>query len=150
MMPIKHVLQLLPDERAELESITRSGKRAARKICRAHVMLKADEGDGGPGWTDEQIAEALGVSRRTVQYVRKRAVEEGPMVALERKPRASPPTPRKLDGESEARLIALACSQPPEGRARWTMQLLADELVTLEVVDSISDETVRRTLKKTN
>jgi len=107
--------------------------RSAEKIRRAQVLLKADEGEHGPGWTDEQISTALDVSRRMVQHVRKRAVEAGPTAALERKRRSMPPTPAKLDGDGEARLVALACSQPPEGRSRWTMQLLADELVVLGV-----------------
>lgn len=148
-MATKHVLCLLADERSELEAVTRNGRRSAEKIRRAQVLLKADEGEHGPGWTDEQISTALDVSRRMVQNVRKRAVEEGPTAALERKRRLTPPTPAKLDGDGEARLVALACSQPPEGRSHWTMQLLADELVVLGVVDAVSDETVRRTLKKT-
>src|SRR6185295_15498156 len=103
----------------------------------------------GPGWTDERIAEALEVSTDTVARVRQRFVEEGADAALGRKKPAKPSRPRTLDGRAEARLIALACSAPPDGRKRWTMQLLADELVELEVVDAVSDETVRRTLQKT-
>ena len=112
------------------------------------MLLKADA--EGPAWLDRQITEAFSFSRSTVEGIRKRYVMEGLDSALERKKRAHPPTPRKLDGAKEARLIALACSEPPKGRKRWTLKLLADELVALEIVDSISYRTVQRTLKKTN
>ncbi len=126
-----------------------SGKAAARKITRARVLLKADAGECGPGWTDQRIAEALDVGVRMIENVRRRCVEEGPAADLGR---AWPdrPAQRKLDGAGEARLVAIACSKPPAGRSRWTMQLLADELVVLQVTDSILDETVRRMLKKTS
>lgn len=145
----KYVLELKLWERRDLERITSTGRSAACKISRAHILLKTDRGEHGPAWTDARIAEALSVSERTVENVRKRAVEEGPMAALERKPRERPPVDPKLDGEGEARLTALACSTPPEGCARWSLRLLADKMVELEVVEAVSHETVRRTLKKT-
>ncbi len=133
-----------------LSKLARSGKTAARKITRARILLKADAGEGGPGWTDERIAEALEVGVRMIENVRRRCVEEGPQAAACGRAWPDRPVQRKLDGAGEARLVAIACSKPPTGRARWTMQLLADELVVLRVTDSISDETVRRTLKKTS
>jgi transposase len=142
----KYIVDLTPDERQELEKLISSGTERARKLARARILLKADE-----GWTDEAISEALGVGTATVERVRKRFVEWGGIVAIERrKPRRR--YERKLDGDAEARLIALACSAPPEGRERWTLRLLAEKLVTLEEVDieSISYETVRSVLKKTN
>ncbi len=145
----KYIIPLSADERQMLSKLVCSGKAAARKITRARVLLKADAGECGPGWTDQRSAEALDVGGRMIGNVRRRCVEEGPAAALGR---AWPdrPAQRKLDGAGEARLVAIACSKPPTGRARWTMQLLADELVVLQVTDSISDETVRRTLKKTS
>ncbi len=145
----KYIIRLSVDERQMLSKLACSGKAAARKITRARVLLKADAGEGGPGWTDRRIAEALDVGVRMIENVRRRCVEEGPAAALGR---AWPdrPAQRKLDGVGEARLVAIACSKPPTGRARWTMQLLADAWVVLQVTDSISDETVRRTLKKTS
>ena len=142
----KYIVDLTPDERQELEKLISSGTDRARKLARARILLKADE-----GWTDKAISEALDVGTATVERVRKRFVEWGGIAAIERrKPRRR--YERKLDGEAEARLIALACSAPPEGRERWTLRLLAEKLVTLEEVDieSISYETVRRVLKKTN
>jgi transposase len=142
----KYIVDLTPDERQQLEKLISSGTERARKLARARILLKADE-----GWTDEAISEALGVGTATVERVRKRFVEWGGIVAIERrKPRRR--YERKLDGDAEARLIALACSAPPEGRERWTLRLLAEKLVTLEEVDieSISYETVRSVLKKTN
>ncbi|MBI4082900.1 MAG: helix-turn-helix domain-containing protein [Candidatus Lambdaproteobacteria bacterium] len=150
-MPKKiYVVKLSAEERAELDGVVRKGKAAGWKIQRAQVLLKCDQGSGGAGWIDQRIADAFGCTSRSVENWRKQAVEEGPLSLLERKARETPPTPRKLDGEQEAQLVKLACSQPPEGRTRWTMQLLAERLVQLEVVDEISHETVRRTLKKTN
>jgi transposase len=145
----KYIIRLNTDERQMLSKLARSGKAAARKITRTRVLLKADAGECGPGWTDQRIAEALDVGVRMIENVRRRCVEEGPAAALGRS-WPDRPAQRKLDGAGEARLVAIACSKPPPGRARWTMQLLADELVVLQVVDSISDETVRRTLKKTS
>ena len=146
----KYNIRLSADERQMLDKLARSGRAAARKITRARVLLKADAGEGGPGWTDERIAEALEVGVRMIENVRRRCVEEGPEAAACGRAWPDRPAQQKLDGAGEARLVAVACSKPPAGRGRWTMQLLADELVTLEVTDSISDETVRRTLKKTS
>jgi len=147
-MPKKiYIVKLTPEERAELETLVRRGKVAGWKVQRAQALLKCDQGEQGPGWIDERVAEAFGCTRQSVEHWRKQAAEEGPLSLLERKPRP-PPTAPKLDGEGEARLVALACSKPPQGRARWTLQMLADALVRLQVVDAICDETVRQALKK--
>jgi transposase len=145
----KYKVTLTDDERQQLQNLIAAGKGAAQKLAHARILLKADAAPGGPAWTDDRIADALEVSTDTVARVRQRFVEEGTDAALCRKKPAQPSRPRTLDGRAEARLIALACSAPPGGRKRWTMQLLADELVELEVVDAVSDETVRRTLQKT-
>jgi len=144
----KYVVRLTSDEHKELEDLVRKGQTQAYKIKHAHVLLKADA--GGPVWTDEAIAEAFCCHFRTVEGIRKRFVLQGLEAGLERKKRATPPRERILDGEKEARLIALSCSQPPQGRSRWTLELLADKMVELNVVDHISYQTVRRTLKKTS
>ena len=146
----KYIIRLSADERQMLGKLASSGKAAARKITRARVLLKADAGEGGPGWTDQRIAEAFDVGVRMIEKLRRRCVEEGPEAAAFGRVWSDRPAQRKLDGAGEARLVTIACSAPPTGRARWTMQLLADELVALQVTDSISDETVRRTLKKTS
>lgn len=145
----KYKVTLTDEERQLLHDLTAIGKAAARKLTHARILLKADASGAGPDWPDWRIADALEVHIATIERVRQRFVEQGFEAALERKRREKPPRPIKLDGRAEARLIALACSPPPEGRAVWTMQLLADKLVELEVVESISDETVRTTLKKT-
>jgi len=145
----KYVVRLTGEERVTLEGLLANRRAAADKLLRARILLKADLGKGGPGWADEEIAEAFEVGLSTIHRLRQRLVEEGLEAALARKPRSRHRAP-KLDGEKEARLVALACSAPPEGRARWTLQLLADKLVELQVVDSISDEAVRLRLKKTN
>ena len=147
MRKIYHV-RLFGEERGYLEELVRVGKAAARTLMHARILLKADEGPGGPAWNDDQIVDALEVSRSTVERVRTRCVEEGPEAALRPRPSSTPPL-RKLDGAQEARLIAVACSPPPEGRKRWTLRLLADKVVELDIVDAVSYETVRRTLKKT-
>lgn len=144
----KYVVRLTSGERQTLQAMVDRGQGAADKLLRARMFLKADVSDEGPGWTDEQIAEAFEVGLSTVHRLRQRLVEEGLDAALLRKPQSAR-RPAKLDGAQEAKLIAIACSQPPGGRARWTLQLLADKLVELKVVDSISDETVRQRLKKT-
>ena len=149
LMPKKHVVELTVDERRELESLVSKGKAAARKIQHAQILLKADQAESGPGWTDERIAEAFGVKVRTVERIRKRLVEHGLEDALVRRQNPHGPSRRTLDGAGEAQLCRLACSAPPDGRERWTLRLLADRLVQLEVVKTISHETVRRTLKKT-
>ncbi len=147
-MPKKYVVRLSPEERECLEDLVNKGKTQAYRIRHAHILLKADA--EGPAWLDRQITEAFSCNRSTVENIRKRYVLGGLESALDRKKRAHPPTERKLDGAKEARLIALACSEPPKGRKRWTLKLLADELVALEVVESISYRTVQRTLKKTS
>jgi hypothetical protein len=146
----KYVVRLEPGERERLRQLVSVGKAAASKRRHAEVLLKADVGPEGPAWTDTQIADAFDVSVRSIEYLRQRFVEEGVEACLARKKQVRPSVARKLDGRREARLIALSCSAPPEGRKRWTLRLLADRLVQLQVVDSISYETVRRTLKKTN
>ena len=148
-MPKKRfIVTLSPAERDQLEAMVSKGKRAACRIKHANILLAADE--NGPNMKDDAIATALRCHRNTVANVRQRFVEQGLDAALDRKKRESPAVARKLDGRGEAKLISIACSTPPEGRAKWTMQMLADELVVLDVVESISDETVRTTLKKTN
>jgi len=148
-MPEKrYIVGLTTEERNQLKTTVSKGKEAAHRIKHANILLMADE--NGPHLKDEDIATALQCHRNTAANVRQRFVEQGLEAALERKKRASPAIPKKLDGRGEARLIAIACSKPPEGCAKWTMQMLADELVALHIVDSISDETVRTTLKKTN
>ncbi len=144
----KYVVRLTTEERETLESLLAGKRAAADKLLRARILLKANVGQDGSGWTDEKIAEAFEVGTSTVHRLRQRLVEEGFEAALVRKARVRHRVP-KLDGEQEARLVVLACSSPPEGRARWTLQLLADKLVELQVVDSISDETIRLRLKKT-
>jgi len=149
-MPLpKYIVRLTAEERTELVELTRTGKRAASTILHARILLKAHAGAAGPGWDDEQIAEAVECGASTVYRVRQAFVEEGLPAALFRK-KPTGRQYRKLDGAQEAHLIALACGVPPEGRATWTLRLLADRLVELEVVDSISPECVRTTLKKTN
>lgn len=143
----KYIVSLNEEERIHLKELVSKGKGAAYRIKHAHILLNSDE--HGPSLRDEDIARLLSCHSCTVANVRRRFVEQGLEGALERKKRAAPPTPPKLDGRGEAKLIALACSEPPEGRGTWTMQLLADKLVALGVVDSICDETVRQTLKKT-
>ena len=135
-------------QRAELRTLVGSGVAPARTLTRARILLKADHGEGGPGWSDAAIAGALDVHPAAVQRVRRRFVEEGLAATLARK-RPDRVYERRLDGRQEAHLVALAGSAPPEGRARWTLRLLAGELVRLEVVEAVSHETVRQTLKKT-
>lgn len=150
-MPAKRYrVELTPDERQALTKLATAGKRSARTLTRARILLQADQAAGGPAWDDGRIADALGCGRRTVERVRQRLVEAGLDPALTDKPQARPSVAPKLDGAAEARLIALACSEPPDGRAGWTLRLLADRLVELEVVDAVSYETVRRALKKTS
>jgi transposase len=146
----KYKVTLTAEERKSLQELISAGKAAAKKLLHARLLLKADAAPGGPAWTDARIAEALEVNVRTVERVRQRFVEESLEAALGRKKQERPSRPRTLDGKAEARLIALACSTPPRGRTRWTLRLLADTLVELEIVDTVSTETVRRTLKKTN
>ena len=146
-MAVKYTVELTSEERAYLEALVGKGKPSpAYKIKHAHILLNVDV--AGPIREDREVAELFRCHRNTVANVRQRFVEHGLEAALERKKRATPPVAKLLDGRQEARLITLSCSSPPKGRARWTLRLLADELVMLEVVDSISYETVRQTLKK--
>jgi len=146
----KYRVTLTAEERESLAVLIAVGKAAAKKLIHARILLKADQAEGGPGWIDERIAEALDVSVATIERVRQRFVEEGLESALCRKKQDKPSRERKLDGAGEARLLALACSKAPRGRVAWTLQMLADTLVELKVVDSICPETVRQTLQKTN
>jgi transposase len=146
----KYRVTLTADERHDLQQMIAAGKAAARKLAHARILLKADAADGGPAWTDARIADALEVGVATIERVRQRFVEQGLEAALCRKRQDRPSRERTLDGAAEARLIALACSPPPDRRPCWTMRLLADKLVELEVVEAVSDETVRRVMKKTS
>ncbi len=146
----KYKITLTADERQSLHDLVAAGKAAAKRLAHARILLKADAAPDGPAWTDARIAEAVEVNRTTVGQVRQRFVEQGLEAALVRKKQDRPSRERKLDGAGEARLITLACSTPPRGRAAWTLRLLADRLVELQVVETISTETVRQVLKKTN
>jgi transposase len=144
-----YIVTLTAEERGMLRKRLSRGNGAARALMHARILLKADSGPGGPGWDDGAIAEGVEVGRATVERVRKAFVEEGLEAALgRRKPRRH--YERKLDGDGEAHLIAVTCGAPPEGRSRWTLRLLAERMVTLEQVDDLSYQTVRRVLKKTN
>src|SRR3954465_13248586 len=145
----KYSVTLTRAEREDLAALIPAGTAAAQKLAHARILLKADQAEGGPGWIDEQIAEALEVSVATIERVRQRFVEQGLEPALVRKEQDKPSRERKLDGAGEARLIALACSKVPKGRVAWTLEMLADKLVELKVVDSICPETVRQVLQKT-
>jgi transposase len=145
----KYIVRLTPDERDQLLPMVRGGKAAARALLHARILLKADQDQEAAAWSDEAISEALDVHATTVARVRQRFVEQGLDAALRPQP-TTRQYERKLDGAAEAHLIALACGPAPEGRAQWTLRLLADKLVELEHVGSVSHETVRRTLKKTS
>ena len=142
------VVRLAETERSELDTLVRKGKAAALTIARARILLKADQGKDGEAQTDARVAEALSIAAKTVFNVRRRWVEDGLEAALRRKKQGCPSRPRRLDGEAEAKLVAACCGPAPQGRARWTLRMLAGKLVELEVVNSISPETVRGTLKK--
>ena len=145
----KYVITLPTDEREQLEQLVSKSKAAARTLIRAWVLLKADAAPGGPAWTDELIQQTFSVGLVTIYRVRQAFVEDGLDQALARK-RPCRTRPRRLDGEQEAHLIALACGSPPAGRCRWTLRLLADKMVALGHTDGVCPETVRWTLKKTN
>jgi hypothetical protein len=145
----KYIVRLTPEEQTQLSQMIRSGKAAARTLLHARILLKADTDAATPVWSDEAISEALEVHATTVARVRQRFVEDGLEVALRPQPTRRQYA-RKLDGVAEAHLIALACSPAPAGQARWSLRLLADRLVELDHVGSVSYETIRRTLKKTN
>jgi len=148
-MPKKYVVRLSGVEREELEALVRRGRAHARRLLYARLLLKSDASEAGPAWTDERIADALETSADTVARERRRFCEEGLEVALmPRKP--GRPRRRALEGRAEAHLVALSRSEPPEGRAEWTLRLLADRMVELGHAESVSHETVRRTLKKTS
>jgi len=148
-MKKKYIVTLTQEERQILQAMLSRGKAAARKLMHARILLKADSSAGAHGWDDDQIAEGLEVGRATVERVRKEFVEEGLDAALERrKPRRQ--YHRRLDGDGEAHLVALACSKAPEGRSRWTLRLLAEQMVRLEYVEEVSKDTVFRVLKKTS
>ena len=143
----KFVVRLSEEERGVCQAIIKKLKGTGQKFRRAQILLKADV--DGPGWTDAKIAEAFDCRTQTIEELRKRLVLEGFEQTLNGKKRAEPPTPCKLDGEGEAKLIAMRLGKPPSGYGHWTLRLLADEIVALEVVDAISHETVRQVLKKT-
>jgi transposase len=149
-MAKKYIVELSDEEREQLSRMISSGRAAASKLTRARVLLKADASPKGPGWSDSQIADAFDVVVQTVENIRERCVLQGVTAALERKKQTSPRRKKVLDGEKEAKLVALCCSTPPEGHARWTLRLLADRLVELEIVETVCHETVRQCLKKTN
>lgn len=140
---------LTDEERAELQSLVSSGRSAARRLSRARILLLADQAEGGPAKSDPEIAEVLGCGRSTIERTRKQFVEEGTDATLNPKP-TTRTYERRLDGVAEAHLVATTCGAPPEGRARWTLRLLADQMVALGVVESVSYEAVRQTLKKTS
>ena len=145
----RYVVRLSADEREQLDALIRKGKSPAQRLMKARILLKADVSDGGEGWSDSRIVEAMETSPSMVYRVRKQLVEEGFEAVLSRRQRAMPAVARIFDGEREAKLIALACSKPPAGRARWTLRLLEEKVVELAIVDRASDSTIGRALKKT-
>ena len=147
-MPTKHTVRLTDDQRRYLDRLTRTGTAHARTIAYARTLLLVDEATPGMAWSDEKVADALGVSSRSIARLRKQFCIEGLEETL-RPRRQTPGRPPKIDGVAEAHLIALACSQPPEGRATWSLRLLADEFAALHVCEPVSYETIRQTLKKT-
>jgi transposase len=148
--PNKYTINLTPEQRHQLKAISRNGQSPAKKVLHAQMLLLSDSNQPEGGWTDEAISSALGVHPYTVARIRKRYLTKGEAPALNRQARLSPPVPKLLDGEQEAHLIAVCCSSAPEGRARWTLSLLVNELKQRGIVTQISRETVRQTLKKIN
>lgn len=146
----KYVVKLGAEERERLNTMIRSGKHPARRLMKARILLKADASDGGEGWSDSQIAKALDTSLATIARTRQQLVEEGFEAVLTRKHSPASARRRVFDGAAEAKLIALACSEPPTGRARWTLRMLEDKVVELNIVERVSDNTIGRTLKKTS
>jgi hypothetical protein len=144
----KYVVKLSEEERRQLHGLINKGKSPAKRLLKARILLKADAGESGEAWSDGQIIEALDTNASMVARVRQQLVEEGLDAVLSRKPRATPAIQPIFDGEKQARLTALACSAPPEGRARWTLRLLEDKVVELGIVDRASDNTIGRVLKK--
>jgi transposase len=149
-MSPRYRVTLTETERKELEALTRRGKTHARRVIRARALLLCDVGPNGPAWKVADVAEALGITSRTIEHLKKRFVEDGLDVALERKPREKPPREVVFDGAFEARLLALACSEVPPGYQRWTVRLLADKVVELKIAASVSHMTIQRALKKMN
>ena len=148
-MEKRYRVTLTGDERQELQAMVSAGKAAARKLVRARILLLADQADGGPAKADPEVADALGCGRATIDRVRRQFVEEGMEATLNPKP-TTRIYERRLDGKAEAHLVAIACGPPPKGRARWTLRLLADQMVGLGYVESVCHEAVRQTLKKMN
>ncbi len=146
----KYVVELSQHERESLKNLIRSGKGPARMFTRARILLKADTSEGAPAWADEKIAEALDVTVQTVERVRKQLVLEGFDAVLKRRAYTQKISRKKVDGDVEAHLVALACSEAPEGYSQWSLRLLADQMVELGYIESISHEAVRQTLKKTS
>jgi transposase len=146
----KQSIVLTAEQRRDLEALIKAGQAPARKITRARILLKADCGPQGPRWSNRQIHEALDVGESTVCRARQSFAQGGLEAALNRRPQPPRAEKRKLDGEQEAHLVALMCNQPPQGYERWSMRLVADKLVELEIVESVSHETVRQVLKKTH
>lgn len=146
----KYIVRLEAEERSRLSSLVRSGKSSALHIRHGNVLLAVDESEAGPGLTDQEVARTLGISVRSIEYLRQRYVEEGLESALERRKQIRPSVQRMFDGEREAKLIAVACGPKPAGRARWTLKLLTDRVVQLKIVDRCSTETIRRVLQKTS
>jgi transposase len=149
-MSPRYRVTLTGQERDDLEALTKRGKTHARRFIHARALLLCDAGPHGPAWSVPDVAEALGITNRTIEHLKKRFVEDGLEAALEGKPREKPPREVIFDGAFEARLIALACSDAPEGYLRWTVRLLADKAVELNLAPSVSHMTVQRVLKKTN
>jgi hypothetical protein len=145
----RYVVKLSDEEREQLNTMIHAGKHPARQLMKARILLKADASEGGEGWSDSQISSALNTSVATVSRTRQQLVQEGFDAVLTRKHSAASARPRIFDGAAEAKLIALACSKPPKGRARWTLRLLEETVVELNIVDRASDNTIGRTLKKT-
>lgn len=144
----KYIVRLSTEEHNALIKLINSGKGSARVFTRARVLLKADQGNDGPAWSDEKISEAIEITVQSVERIRKQLVEEGFEAALSRRKYTQKVSRKKVDGDVEAHLVALSCSEPPSGRTRWTLRLLADSIVGLGFVENISHETVRQTLKK--
>jgi len=149
-MALRYRVTLTQEERKELEALTSKGKRAARAVIHARALLLLDCGEFGPQWVVARVAEALGTTTRSLEHLKKRFIEEGLQAALERKERETPPRAIQFGGEFEAHLLALACSEAPEGRERWTVRLLAEKMVELQWVETVSPMTVCNTLKKMN
>jgi hypothetical protein len=149
-MAPRYRVTLTEEERGELEALTRSGKTNAKRFVHARALLLCDASEGGPEWTVADAADALGITRRTMEHIKRKFVEDGFDAAIDRKDAEKPPREIRFDGAFEARLVTLACSDAPSGRRRWTVRLLADKAVELKMVPSVSHMTIQRILKKTN